>query len=192
MLDFSNYGELDWLKLNKGQADIHMMALAEAMWDAYNESQPKQLKAGEWHIPFENKIKLTENWDDDLESYLKGMPIFDQKDIIGFSASMKLMEIKISTTMNARVSYTVVGEDQKPLSYKRMLEIHDELLKANPKHMSPFEHCARAMSEIEHFNNVRGERIDYNEIEKGGEGWSGNFRGFMQYRKMIKGENITI
>lgn len=41
-----------WLEINRGQAEIHMMALAEAMWDAMNESTPKQLKAGEWHIPF--------------------------------------------------------------------------------------------------------------------------------------------
>ena len=43
--------ELDWLKANKGQADIHIMALAEAMWDSINESAPKELKGGEWHIP---------------------------------------------------------------------------------------------------------------------------------------------
>ena len=43
--------ELDWLKLNYGQAEIHMMALAECIWDAYNESTPKVLKGGEWHIP---------------------------------------------------------------------------------------------------------------------------------------------
>jgi hypothetical protein len=36
--------DLDWLKINKGQADIHMMFLAEAMWDALNESKPKELK----------------------------------------------------------------------------------------------------------------------------------------------------
>ena len=43
--------DLDWLKLNKGQAEIHMMALAESIWDAVNESTPKQLEAGMWHIP---------------------------------------------------------------------------------------------------------------------------------------------
>lgn len=37
--------------LNKGQAEIHMMALAESIYDAVNESIPKQLKDGEWHIP---------------------------------------------------------------------------------------------------------------------------------------------
>ena len=36
---------------NEGQGEIHIMALAEAMWDAKNKSTPKELKAGEWHCP---------------------------------------------------------------------------------------------------------------------------------------------
>lgn len=50
-INTSNWSEEKWLSLNKGQAEIHMMALAEAIWDARNESTPKQLKAGMWHIP---------------------------------------------------------------------------------------------------------------------------------------------
>ena len=46
------------LQHNKGQAEIHMMALAEKIYDAVNESTPKQLQAGEWHIPFEDKINI--------------------------------------------------------------------------------------------------------------------------------------
>lgn len=40
-----------WFLINKGQAEIHMMELAEQIWDAMNESTPKELKAGEWHVP---------------------------------------------------------------------------------------------------------------------------------------------
>ena len=36
---------------NKSQAEIHIQALAEAMWDAMNESTPRKLEEGEWHIP---------------------------------------------------------------------------------------------------------------------------------------------
>ena len=42
---------LDKLKVNKGQAEIHIMDLAEKIYDAMNESTPKQLQAGDWHIP---------------------------------------------------------------------------------------------------------------------------------------------
>ena len=50
-INTSNWSEEKWLKLNKGQAEIHMMALAESIYDAVNESTPKQLESGQWHIP---------------------------------------------------------------------------------------------------------------------------------------------
>ena len=48
----NNYTDLDWLQINKGQAEIHMMALAEAIYDEYQNSVPLQLKENQWHIPF--------------------------------------------------------------------------------------------------------------------------------------------
>jgi len=56
--NYQNWNDVDWLKVNKGQAEIHMMALAECIWDAYNESTPKQLKAGDWHIPMIEILEL--------------------------------------------------------------------------------------------------------------------------------------
>lgn len=50
-IDFSDKNDLWWLSKNKGQAEIHMMQLAECIWDAFNESNPKELKAGDYHIP---------------------------------------------------------------------------------------------------------------------------------------------
>ena len=50
-IDTSNWSEEKWLSLNKGQAEIHMMDLAEAIYDCIQESVPKKLKEGEWHIP---------------------------------------------------------------------------------------------------------------------------------------------
>ena len=75
-----------------------MMALAEAMWDAYNESNPKQLKAGEWHIPFGDDIKP--------ETY-EGYRDWSER------------AIKIATARCAQVSYTVIGEEGKPLDYAK-------------------------------------------------------------------------
>ena len=47
---------------NVSQAEIHIQALAEAMWDAMNESKSKKLKEGEYHIPFieiEEDLEIT-------------------------------------------------------------------------------------------------------------------------------------
>lgn len=166
------FTDLDYLKLNKGQAEIHMMALAEAMWDAYNESTPKELKAGEWHIPFGNDInKINDNWSawGDL--------------------TKKEVKLKIATAMCARVSYTVVGEEGKEPNYENDIKLHDKLAKSG--HWSPFEHCAKAMSEEEWVNYINGIQSHRTTgITNDIMGWSGNFRGFIQYRKMFDNENI--
>jgi len=41
----------EWLQLNKGQAEIHFMELSEKIYDAVQESKPKSLQEGDWHIP---------------------------------------------------------------------------------------------------------------------------------------------
>lgn len=45
-------GLIDWFLINKGQAEIHMQALAEAMWDQLQLSVPRKLAPGEYHMPF--------------------------------------------------------------------------------------------------------------------------------------------
>jgi len=55
-------------------------------------------------------------------------------------------------------------------------------------HFSPFEHVARTMNDDEYFTNVRGKITD-GKIEDDAFGWFGNFRGFVQDRKMRPQEN---
>ena len=49
--ELKNWSDLDWLQNNEGNAEIHIMDLAEKIYDAVNESTPKQLATNEWHIP---------------------------------------------------------------------------------------------------------------------------------------------
>lgn len=44
--------EEEWWMLSESGAEIHIQALAEAMWDAQNESAPNKLLSGEYHVPF--------------------------------------------------------------------------------------------------------------------------------------------
>jgi hypothetical protein len=167
---YDNLTELDWLKINKGMAEIHIMALAEAMWDAYNESVPKELEAGDWHIPFDGFNP------DDITELAKNYQLQ------GFGKSVKQeLAVKIATARCARVSYTVVGEEGKKPDFVADIKLHDRL--ASSGHFSPFEHIGRAMTGDEMAKNALwcNEHIEY--------GWSGNFRGFIQYRKMLPNEN---
>lgn len=161
---------LERLQNNQGQAEIHMMVLAEKIYDAMNESIPIQLKAGEWHIPMIS----------DLESVK--LSINNQ--------------IKLSVGRAANTSYTVIG-DGKELTLEQAIKIHDKCKELN--HSSVFEHCARAMSDEEYHSFRKGkheiELMDntenhywFIEDDSGEEGWCNNFKGWIPYRYLIKNE----
>jgi thymidylate synthase ThyX len=159
--------KLEWIKLNKGMADIHMMEVAEAIYDAINKNTPKQLKTGEWHVPFGDDIDLARvEYEVLLENIGQPIPL----------------EVKIATSCAARTSYTTVDSENLPNSleqYNKDIQLHDRLSKSG--HWSPFEHCAQAM-DLSNF------QIEVNKVSE----WSGNFRGFKQYRKFFENENITL
>ena len=159
--------DLDWLQNNEGHAEIHMMALAEEIYDVMNESSPNKLSPNEWHIPMIS----------DLES-------------IKLSTDN---QIKFSVGRAANTSYTVVG-DGKELTLEHAIKIHDKCVEL--VHSSVFEHCARAMSDEEYECFLKGERkinknanhwsdveyfYDYDKIF----GWCNNLKGFIPYRYFI-------
>lgn len=172
--------EQEWYRINTSQAEIHIQTLAETMWDAMNESTPKELKAGEYHIPFGDRM------DEDKVAELYYEVINNDRPNSHIS-SIEETKIKISTARCARLSYmTFDGE----IDYEKDLKLHNTLLES--QHMSPFEHCARAMSDEEYFNFVKGERYsdgDFEDaptrMELGGTGWCYNLKGFISYRYLI-------
>lgn len=90
--------------------------------------------------------------------------------------------LKISTARCARLSYmTFDGE----IDYEKDIKLHDQLLKA--RHYSPFEHCARAMDELEYeaFVKTKSGYMTY----EWDHGWCNNFRGWIQYRYLIENSN---
>ena len=169
----SKINEIDWLNLNKGQSEIHMMALAEAMWDAYNEGKPKALKEGDWHIPFGDNINYG-----DLSKVAVKLDTSNGK--------VYNLPVMIAVARCARVSYTTFGED-KIDNYEADIKLYDRLLQSG--HMSPMEHVARAMTDEEYQSFYRGEGA--NEEHMGREenrGWCLNFKGFIQQRYLIEHE----
>jgi len=195
--NYQNWNDVDWLKVNKGQAEIHMMAFAEAVWDSVNESTPKKLIANQWHVPFRDKMD---------ETLIEKIYHPKSEGIDELLAAIKKREesvIKISVAMAARTSYTVVGEE-KAIDYEAMIGLHDRLLAQDPPHSSPLEHCARAMSMDEYRSNIKGKINLINDrkfqtefsamtgytplsgaCEEKALGWCNNFKGFINYRYFI-------
>ncbi|BAY20793.1 hypothetical protein NIES2100_05370 [Calothrix sp. NIES-2100] len=98
-------------------AQPEIQALAYLMKAEYDKSKPDILYPGEWHLPFY-----------DLEN---------DKGIFGDDI------LKVCVGRCARVSY--LNHDGKR-NLSKDIELHDKLLVANPKHLSPFEHVAIAQT----------------------------------------------
>lgn len=99
--------------------------------------------------------------------------------------------IKIATAMCARTSYTVIGEGDKKQNYVTDVELHDRMANQVPFHASPFEHCARAMTDEEYGSYTKTsyvsdseERYFKGKIED--KGHCRNFKGFIQYRHILE------
>jgi thymidylate synthase ThyX len=135
--------------------------LAYKMLDIYQLSEPKKLKEGEWHIPFGDNMNEQRLVDcDAFEKETEGMALGLGD---GYKDYISLFKMKIATARCARISYlNFEGKDD----YNKDIELHDILKESG--HWSPFEHCAMALSTSE---------------------YSGNFKGWKQYRKTFYDEN---
>jgi hypothetical protein len=172
-------------RCNRGQAEIHAMALAEAMWDTYNISNPKLLQPGEWHIPFGEDLNDDNDFTIYVQEHRHSEGVYEGKIV-------NQLKIKIATARQARVSYYDFLGKKDFVSDERL---YYRLL-GPPLHASPTEHCARAMTQKEHESCSRTILKPTSDIDGPLEfiqegGWLGNFRGFIQLRKMLPNENIT-
>lgn len=157
--DWKTHNDLFWNTMNYSQAEIHIQALAEAMWDARNESTPTKLTYGQWHLPFNDKIDTTKI---DLD-YDDGTWLF------------KTARIKIATARCARLSY---NNHNGEIDYQKDIELHDRLLRDH--HMSPFEHVAVVATDSQYRETYIHRNNNYEH------GWFNNFRGFIPYRYLIE------
>ena len=182
--------EIDWLEANKSQADIHIQAIAELMWDAKNESTPKELKPGEYHIPFSGNMNEAM-----LLTYCLKNDIYSQDG--GLDKHINDLKIKIAIARCARISYETLGAGPK-IDFAADVKLYKIL--ADSGHWSPFEHVAKCMTDQEYLVNVKGEieAEDFIMEDSAGPyvfydgksltceevGWSRNFRGFIQERSI--------
>ena len=182
-----------WRSINKGQAEIHMMALAETMYDAYNGSKPKQLEVGQCHIPFGDTFNTLKQ-EDDLEDLLNDIN-YVPKNILFDIDFLTQAKLAIATARCARISYETLG-DNPEIDYEKDIKLHDDLLAM--KHFSPFEHCCVVMNEENYYSHIKTTKAKSFTISNNDDiyidgpisfkdcGWSRNLKGFKQYREIIE------
>jgi thymidylate synthase ThyX len=148
-----------WLR-DHPDAQPEIKELAIQMKKAINDSKPHQLKDNEWHLPY---VEFERNTEDDQ--------YFHDENYQELSLDEA---IKISCSSAAQVSYRKLDT-----SLEKAEVIYDKLVSAEPVHASAFEHCARA-------SISRGEQ---SYTDKEGNYYSGNFKEWLQYRQAIPNNN---
>lgn len=142
-------------------AEPEIRVVAEAMYDAFLDSDPVELKAGQWHLPYIADEDRTEA---------------DQLGLLEHPGD-ELSLIKISTARVARTSYLTqdgkrdLGED---------LGLYDKLTTAAPMHASPLEHVATPESLNAMSVYVRSHVSDATMVLRLPK--YGNFLGYHQHR----------
>lgn len=169
-----------WLR-HHDAADPSLEHLAHCMWMAMQASQPTTLQPGEWHLPYVDTVRGA-----DGKLYYG-----EQSGFVGRIQPWYELEdaIKISCARSAAVSFR-----NSDYGLAKSLEVYGRLVGDERKHASAFEHCATPMARAEmtypDFVEWKWEPgVSHMDIE--GNLWSGNLKGFIQYRKLIPGENYT-
>ena len=142
-------------------AQPEMQLLAQAMKTAMDESAPRELNCEEWHTPYIGK--------DESDGLVKSLGK-------GKASHNKRHVNLISAARCARVSY--LNHDNSNPDIEKDLDLAQRLLA--DKHLSPFEHQAKPMT-----NDHYGLDVGETHYDKKGNYWSGNFRGWIQHRQLV-------
>jgi len=172
-----------WLR-DDGAADPTIRELAACMKKAREESVPKLLKAGHYHLPY---VFTGEDYlENPVQCYLT------QKDAEIRQFLTLEQAIKVSAARCAAVSFR--NEDY---GLERCLEVYERLVGSEKKHSSALEHIATPLSSRKYTEdilddvNVESEPATWQDgithCDKGWNLWSGNFKGWLQHRQLING-----
>lgn len=139
--------------------------LAGQMHELYTQSQPQPLRPGDWHLPYVPS-KRSHNGDQLWIDAATGHSItLDQAR-------------KVSASCCAQVSYRV-----NDATLEKAERIYKQLIESEPAHASPVEHQA---TPIALWDTLHSPGVTH--MDKSNGFWSGNFRGWVQFRKLIPNE----
>ncbi len=140
-------------------ADPTLQELAANMLEAMNDSTPRILQYGDWHMPY------------------YGEGLWDSTCIQTLNQALK-----ISTSLCAQVSYR--KEDD---TFEKAEKIWKMLMESTPVHASPAEHQATPvpyhLEEYGELTHYWEEGITHQ--DRYNNAWSGNFKHWIQHRQLI-------
>jgi len=151
-----------WLR-DHADAQPEIKELAQKMHDAYMASSPQGLYEGEWHVPYVTTIRN--------RSFDLPFVYLDENNNYITAEEARM----ISASCCAQVSYR-----KNDGSLEKASVVFDRLINSVPVHASPVEHIATPIVDSDEFK-IEG----ITHLDKNGQLWSGNLRGWVQFRQLI-------
>ncbi len=156
-----------WLRDHEdAQNEIH--ELARCMREAMTQSVPLWITTGEWHVPYVDREFKP---DDDYHIHYS---------VEGEEVSLNEARM-ISASCCAQVSYRKTDDslDKAKIVFSRLID-------SEPVHASPVEHQATGMMRAStYLGDDRVWEPGVTHVDRKGRYWSGNFRGWIQFRQLI-------
>lgn len=143
--------------------------LAKCMREARNQSTPVFLVNGQWHLPYVDLI--------DGKYYVSGTEV-------DLDAAKQ-----VSASCCAQVSYRKLD-----VSIDKAVKVFDMLKLSDPehkqKHVSPVEHQATPIDPVAEPFDPSTWPDGVTHVRRDGSLWSGNLRGWVQFRQLIPNEAV--
>lgn len=159
-----------WLRDHQ-DAQPEIAVLAHKMRLEVADSTPTPLNPGEWHLPYVNTARYVPTGE---------LQYFDED----FNRLTLEQARVVSASCCAQVSYR-----KSDTSYAKAENIYRQLIESEPCHASPVEHQATPM-DTESMCRFEPETWEpgVTHVSANSDLWSGNLRGWIQFRKLISGE----
>ena len=158
-----------WHLRDHPDAQPEFRELAKLMQQASDLSESVLLRPGEWHLPYVDLIN---------GEYFVG----DEK------VSLEVAQ-KVSASCCAQTSFRRLDDSiEKAEKVFDMLHVGDT--SGQPAHASPLEHQATPMDDYSKPFNPETWQPGITHVRRDGSLWSGNLRGWIQFRQLIPNESV--
>lgn len=167
----TDWNNFFWLR-NHPDAQPEIHELARQMQEAYETNRFHSLNENEWHLPYLYRFRRI-----DTDGINKLQYALDPEGIVFLNVEDAK---KVSASLCAQVSYRKTDD-----SLGKATAIYDRLVKSTPVHASPFEHQAMCFNprDMYYYHDSWIEGITH--MNRNGDFYSGNLRGFIQHRQLI-------
>lgn len=177
VLTSTSFDNWFWLRHDE-MADPTIHVLSNVMLAAYKESAPRVLLPGEWHVPY---------YYDGFWSATHALNSVNE--VVDSHGHTLEQALKISSSCSAQVSYRKNDD-----TLDKAEDLYARLVGADKVHASPFEHQATPIMPHEDewgevIINAHAFPLSWEKgithVDREGNFWSGNFKGWRQHRQLI-------